>query len=91
MFFALGIFTMLIVVGLLTFNKMYNFKWLAWLLSGLGIFLLVFAIGWSVSSVLEGEPRAASMGMVFFGIPSLLLLFLARRVVLKPKRKSVSD
>jgi len=45
-------------------------------------------VAWSVSSMLEGEPRAASMGMVVFGIPSLILIVLGRRLALKPSKKS---
>jgi len=42
-------------------------------------------LAWSVSSVLEGVPRAASMGLIFFGIPAVILLLLGRRMVLKVK------
>lgn len=86
LFFCLGILAMLFAAGLIKFNKVYNFNWLSWLTSVLGIFLVIFAIAWSVSSALEGEPRAASMGIVFFGIPALVLLILARRIILKNKR-----
>lgn len=86
LFFCLGILAMLFAVGLIKFNKVYNFNWLSWLLSVLGIFLVIFTIAWSVSSALEGEPRAASMGIVFFGIPALVLIILARRVAIKNKK-----
>ncbi len=87
LFFTLGILTTLLIAGLIRLNKVYRFNWLSWLLSGSGIFLILFAIAWSVSSVLEGEPRAASMGMVFFGIPALILILFARRVMMKSGSK----
>lgn len=83
LFFLLGFMTALIIVGLYTWNKVYHFKWNDWVLTILGFLLIVFAIAWSVSSIQEGEPRAASMGMVFFAIPGLIVLTLARRMILK--------
>ena len=39
-----------------------------------GLFLLLFTIAWTVGSVLEGVPRAASMGVVFFAMPGVVVL-----------------
>jgi len=83
LFFSLGVICTLAIVGLIYYNKQFKFKPGTWAVLGFGIFLLVFCIAWSVSSVLEGEPRAASMGLVIFGIPSLLFLFLGRKMALK--------
>ena len=47
----------------------------------LGILLILFSIAWSVSSTLEGEPRAANMGIVFFGLPGIALLTVTARFV----------
>ena len=88
LFFVLGILTMIGVAVLIRSNKSYNFNWGAWTFGILGAFLLVFTVAWSASSVIEGEPRAASMGMVFFGIPALIFLFLTRRLVIKHKKTS---
>ncbi len=45
-----------------------------------GLFLILFTVAWSVGSVLEGVPRAASMGIVFFAMPGIILLtFTAKR------------
>lgn len=85
LFYLLGILTTLFVMGLLKYNKELGFSALSWALLGLGGSLCIFCIAWSVSSVLEGVPRAASMGLVVFGIPSLLLLLFGRRVALKKK------
>ncbi len=48
-----------------------------------GGLLLLFSVAWSVSSVFEGEPRSASMGIIIFGIPALLLIVLGWRHVPK--------
>jgi hypothetical protein len=54
------------------------------LLAGLatGIALILFCIAWGMGSVLEGVPRAAAMGVVFFGFPGLILLTLIGRKAL---------
>jgi len=46
-----------------------------------GLLLILFSIAWSVSSTLEGEPRAANMGIVFFGLPGIALLTVTARFV----------
>ena len=48
-----------------------------------GGLLLLFTVAWSVSSVFEGEPQSASMGVMIFGIPALLLIVLGWRNIPK--------
>jgi hypothetical protein len=79
LFFFLGSLTTLLVGGLLYLQRIYDVRWFGNILAGTGIFLLVFTIAWSVSSVLEGEPQAANMGLLIFGMPALLLMALSRR------------
>ena len=83
LFFVLGVISTLMVMGLISWNKQYHFKISEWIMLSIGFFMLLFCIAWSVSSVLEGEPRAASMGMLVFGLPALILLALSRRLILK--------
>ena len=88
LFFMLGVISTLGIYTIIHYNKKINFNAAAWVSICLGFFLLIFAIAWSFSSILEGEPRASSMGMVVFGIPSIILLVLGRRLALKkPKTK----
>ncbi len=54
---------------------------------GLGIALVLFCIAWGVGSVLEGVPRAAAMGVVFFGFPGVVLLTLIGRKVMAGARQ----
>jgi len=86
LFFLLGVLSTLLVLMLLKWNKEYSLNWKSWSILGLGSFLLVFAVAWSFSSVLEGEPRAGSMGAFVFGIPSLLLLIVGRRMISTTKK-----
>jgi multisubunit Na+/H+ antiporter MnhC subunit len=54
-----------------------------------GLFLLLFTIAWVVGSVLEGVPRAASMGLVFFAMPGIVILtFIVKRFLKPLYRKS---
>lgn len=49
----------------------------------MGGLLLLFSVAWSVSSIFEGEQRSASMGVLIFGVPALLLIMLGWRNVPK--------
>ena len=87
LFFFLGFLTCLFIVLFARLYAKYQMDWKVCSLVGLATFLMLFCIAWSVSSVLEGEPRAASMGMMVFGLPSLILFGLSRRMLLlKPNR-----
>lgn len=83
LFFFLGVLVTVAVYTLLKFNRQYKFTVLTWLILCTGISLLIFGIAWTVSSFLEGVPRAASMALVIFCIPALIILFFGRRLVLK--------
>ncbi|MBR8537528.1 hypothetical protein KDU71_18305 [Carboxylicivirga sediminis] len=83
LFFILGFISCLAMLGLISLNMKSRLDWKKGSIIGLGAFLLLFCIAWSVSSVLEGEPRAASMGIVVFGMPALILLTLGLRMALK--------
>ncbi len=60
-----------------------------WQLAGLalGIALILFCIAWGIASVLEGVPRAAAMGVVFFGFPGVVLLTVIGRQVMTGSMK----
>jgi len=85
LFFMLGVLTTLGISALIYYNGKLKFNVVTWLILGFGLFLLIFSIAWSFSSILEGEPRAASMGMIVFGIPSIILLVFGRRLAVKKK------
>ena len=85
LFFCLGVLTTVSVGALVYLHKAYRFDWKSWSLSGMGVFLFIFCVAWSVSSVLEGEPQAAALGLVFFGCPAVISFLLARRLVVGGK------
>jgi len=85
MFFLLGVFATLGAWGLVFFNKTRIMKWYTWGEACITIFMFLFTVAWSWSSVLEGEPQAASLGLVFFGIPTVILAFLLRTLIIRSK------
>lgn len=85
LFFMLGIITTIGIYTIFHYNRKLKFNVATWITICFGLFLLIFTVAWSFSSILEGEPRAASMGMIVFGIPSIILLVLGRRLALKQK------
>ena len=87
MWLTVGILTGLSVWILFELNKRFNIDWIAW--TGLisGIFLILFGIAWSVSSVLEGVPRSGSMGAILFDGLGLVTILLTWRFNLQHKKK----
>ena len=85
--YCLGLLTTGSGIFLWHFSKRYQFNWLA--LSGLtlGIVLILFSIAWAVGCVLEGVPRAASMGLLLFGFSGIVILTLAFRYTLTKRPK----
>ncbi len=74
MWFCVGVLTSLSAILIMMLSKHYRFNWIAWGGLGTGAFLILFTIAWSVGSVLEGVPRAASMGVIFFAMPGIVLV-----------------
>lgn len=73
MFFMLGVFTTLTGLAFYFIKKNYIMNWKSWLLLSTTAFLLLFAVSWSWSSFIEGEPQSGSMGMLLFGLSGLIL------------------
>ena len=79
--FALGALTFASGIAIWRLSQRYRLNWLT--LSGLilGVFLVLFSIAWGVGAVLEGVPRAGSMGILLFGLPGIVLLTFSLRYV----------
>ena len=73
LFFILGALTTLGIQGIVYLKKMRDADNQCLVLSGISLFLFLFALAWSVSSILEHEHQAANMGLLFFGLPAVLL------------------
>ena len=80
--YILGVLTGGILYGTSVFSKRFKLNWL--LLSGIGAGagLILFSIAWGVGAVLEGVPRAGSMGILLFGLPGLILLTVTIRHII---------
>ena len=60
--------------------RTFKIDWKGWSGLLLGEVLVLFCVAWSVASTFEGEPRAASMGLICFGGPGVILLVLTWRL-----------
>ncbi len=79
--YVLGALSCAIVNGLYELSRRQRLGWLDWTGLIIGPVLILFAIAWSVGAVLEGVPRAGSMGMLLFGLPGIVCLTLGWRYV----------
>ncbi len=71
---SLGILTVVCAALMVNLSRRYRLNNLAWGGMVLGMALILFCIAWGTGSILEGVPRAAAMGVVFFGFPGIMLL-----------------
>ena len=83
--YILGVLTGGVAYSLYLISKKTTLNWLFW--SGLivGSSLILFCIAWVVGSVLEGVPRAASMGILLFGLSGVIILTLTARLIASRK------
>jgi len=84
--YLLGILTGVALLFLRHLARRVRLTWLTWagLLTGIGA--LLFCIAWSVGSYLEGVPRAAAMGLLFFGMGGVVILTLTSRLIIAQNR-----
>ncbi|QZE15791.1 hypothetical protein K4L44_08155 [Halosquirtibacter laminarini] len=81
MFFILGIITCGAFFMLSKAKRRYDFKVPALILITIGLILLLFAIAWSISSLIEYENQAAGVGMLIFGGSGLVCCSLAAKFI----------
>ena len=86
--YILGVLTGAVAYALYLIARKIPLTWLLW--SGLiaGSVLILFSIAWAVGSVLEGVPRAASMGILLFGLSGVIILTLTVRMLASQKDKT---
>lgn len=89
LFYLLGVCTILGVNIMIYYSKKYILKWSSWTLAILTIFLILFTMAWSWSSILEEEPQAAGLGLITFGIPALIFVFITRKTIYKSEKKQI--
>ena len=86
--YILGVLTGAVAYSLYLISKKNTLNWLLW--SGLiaGSASILFSIAWAVGSVLEGVPRAASMGILLFGLSGAIILTLTARMIASQKGRT---
>ncbi len=91
MWLCTGILTGLSAWILYELKKRFYIDWKSWTGLVIGIFLILFGIAWSVSSVLEGVPQSGSMGAILFGGLGLITLVVTWRFFLQHNKKSINS
>ena len=91
MWFTLGLLVGLSALGALELRKHFQVDWRGWIGLAVGIVLVLFCIAWSVASLAEAEPRAASMGLLLFGGTGVAVLALTGRLLIAPTARSAKD
>jgi hypothetical protein len=89
--FILGFLSAGSVIFYRELSKRYRLNWILFCSYGAGVVLVLFSIAWSVGAVLEGVPRAGSMGMLLFGLPGIVVLTLTlRNIFNRPERETAT-
>ena len=72
--YILGVLTIFSMYVLYKYAKQRHLHWMT--ITGLvsGVFSILFSVAWAAGSVLEGVPRAASMGLLLFGLGGVVIL-----------------
>lgn len=85
MWFLLGALVVLFIMVLKNWiaRNQVKLAWSSWLGIIIAAILVFFTIAWCVTSIIESENRAAIMGLLFMGLPALIIFGLTRRKVMK--------
>jgi len=83
--YILGVLTVTTGYFLYEYSKKHRLHWLSLTGMGIGIFSILFSIAWAVGAVLEGVPRAASMGLLMFGLGGIVILTVTIRFIRSQK------
>jgi len=86
--YILGVLTGAVAYSLYLISRRNTLNWLLWCGLIVGSALILFSIAWAVGSVLEGVPRAASMGILLFGLSGVIIFTLTARMMASQKGKT---
>jgi hypothetical protein len=86
--YILGILTVGSGYFLYTYSKQNQLHWLHLTGLSVGIISILFSIAWAVGSVLEGVPRAASMGLLLFGLGGIVIFTVTARIITGQDKKA---
>ena len=76
-YIVLGGAMALAVFFVYNFHRRARLDWKSWALAGIAIVLVAFGLAWAYTSILEGEPQAAVMGVVMFSGTGVFFAFLS--------------
>jgi tryptophan-rich sensory protein len=79
--YILGLLSGASAIFLWKYSRRYKLNGFAWSGLILGFSLILFSMAWAVGSVLEGVPRAASMGLLMFGLGGISILTVTFRFI----------
>ncbi|MEQ4489086.1 MAG: dehalogenase [Dehalococcoides mccartyi] len=90
MWFIIGLIVGGLILGLLWLMNRNNFslKWYEWLISILGVALLLFTIQNFFGSLVELENQAAAMFWLITGLPGFILLAVTWQLVARRMKKA---
>ena len=88
--YILGVLTGAVAYSLYLISRKATVNWLSWCGLIAGSALILFSIAWAVGSVLEGVPRAASMGLLLFGLGGVVALTLTGRKIISQMMAPIS-
>ena len=83
--YILGVLTGAVAYALYLISKKNILNLFSWSGLVIGGGLILFSIAWAVGSVLEGVSRAASMGLLLFGLSGVVILTLTGRKIISQK------
>ncbi|MCL2475163.1 MAG: dehalogenase [Chloroflexi bacterium] len=88
------LFTIILVVAVTllvvyTIVKKISVRWWEWLIGGIGLVLLVFALQNFVGALAESENHAAWTFLLTLGIPAIILIALPTVVVMNRNRVEI--
>ena len=86
--YILGALTGAVAYTLYLISRKAALNWLSWSGLMIGSSLILFSIAWAVGSLLESVPRAASMGLLLFGLSGVIILTLTARMITSQKGKT---
>lgn len=84
--YILGFLTVGTGYFLYEYARKQRLHWLSCLSLSMGIFSIYFSIAWAGGAVLEGVPRAASMGLLIFGLGGIVILAVMVRFIIGKKQ-----
>jgi hypothetical protein len=70
-----------VYLGVILKEKVIKLKWYEWILVVLGFVLFLFAAQTFIASLGEGAAQAAWLGLLFFGLPIVLIVVGVWRLV----------